>query len=103
MDTDEDKVTHRPVLTKAVSVTHTHTNKQTNKQTNTQTHISLIILCESMDYYIQEPKKLVRFRDGHVVSTKGERFSVLARKDAEGEDMKKTYMNLKPLRKYRFH
>ena len=56
-----------------------------------------------MDYYIQEPKKLVRFRDGHVVSTKGERFSVLARKDAESEDMKKTYMNLKPLRKYRFH
>lgn len=51
----------------------------------------------------QDDKKLVRYRDGHVVSTKGERFSVLAKKDEEGEDMKKTYTSIKPLRKYRFH
>ena len=46
---------------------------------------------------------MTRFRDNKVVSTKGERFSVLTKKDLEGEDMKKTYVNLKPLRKYRFH
>ena len=46
---------------------------------------------------------MVRYRDSHVVNTKGERFTVLAKKDTEGDDMKKTYVNLKPLRKYRFH
>ena len=54
-------------------------------------------------FYVQEPKKLTRFRDNKVVSTKGERFSILTKKDQEGEDMKKTYVSLKPLRKYRFH
>ena len=47
---------------------------------------------------------MVRYREGHVVNTKGERFTVLTKKDTEGgEDMKKTYVNLNPLRKYRFH
>lgn len=46
---------------------------------------------------------MVRYRDGKVVSTKGERFTVLTKKDQEGEEMKKTYVNLTPLRKYRFH
>lgn len=46
---------------------------------------------------------MVRYRDGQVVSTKGERYTVLTRKDTEGDDMKNTYINLKPLRKYRFH
>ena len=45
---------------------------------------------------------MVRYRDGQVVSTKGERYTVLNRKDTE-DDMKNTYINLKPLRKYRFH
>ena len=46
---------------------------------------------------------MVRYRDGQVVSTKGERYTVMTRKDTEGDDMKNTYINLKPLRKYRFH
>jgi hypothetical protein len=48
-----------------------------------------------------EPKKLIRYRDNQVVSTKGERYHI--EKAAESEEMKKTYVNLKPLRKYRFH
>ena len=51
----------------------------------------------------QEPKKMVRYRDSRVVNTKGERYTVQTRKDMEDEDMKKTYVNLKPLKKYRFH
>lgn len=49
----------------------------------------------------QDNKKLVRYRDNQVVSTKGERFSWV--KQQENEEMKKTYVNLKPARKYRFH
>lgn len=47
------------------------------------------------------PKKLVRYHGNQVVTTKGERYQ-LVKKD-EAEDMKKTYVNLKPARKYRFH
>nr|XP_046257795.1 CUE domain-containing protein 2 [Scatophagus argus]XP_046257796.1 CUE domain-containing protein 2 [Scatophagus argus]XP_046257797.1 CUE domain-containing protein 2 [Scatophagus argus] len=47
------------------------------------------------------PKKLVRYHGNQVVTTKGERYQ-LVKKD-ETEDMKKTYVNLKPARKYRFH
>ncbi|KAJ7337924.1 CUE domain-containing protein 2 [Desmophyllum pertusum] len=49
----------------------------------------------------QEEKKLVRYRNNQVVSTKGERFSWV--KQEESDDMKKTYVNIKPSRKYRFH
>ncbi|XP_062594941.1 CUE domain-containing protein 2-B-like [Saccostrea cucullata] len=49
----------------------------------------------------QEPKKMVRYLDGRVVSTKGERFTEI--KKDETEEMKKTFINLKPARKYRFH
>lgn len=49
----------------------------------------------------QAPKKLVRYHGNQVVTTKGERYQ-LVKKD-EAEDMKKTYVNLKPARKYRFH
>lgn len=48
-----------------------------------------------------EAKKLVRYRDGQVVSMKGERFSEVKKQDTE--EMKATYVNLKPARKYRFH
>ena len=37
---------------------------------------------------------------GTVKCTKGERYTMLTKKDQEGEDMKRTYVNLKPLRKY---
>lgn len=47
------------------------------------------------------PKKLVRYHGNQVVTTKGERYQ-LVKKD-EAEDMKKTYVSLKPSRKYRFH
>ncbi|XP_031569801.1 CUE domain-containing protein 2-B-like [Actinia tenebrosa] len=49
----------------------------------------------------KEEKKLVRYRDNQVVSTKGERF--MLEKKRETEEEKKTYVNLKPARKYRFH
>uniref|UniRef100_A0A1A7YJ51 CUE domain containing 2 n=1 Tax=Iconisemion striatum TaxID=60296 RepID=A0A1A7YJ51_9TELE len=47
------------------------------------------------------PKKLVRYHGNQVVTTKGERYQLV--KKSETEDMKKTYVNLKPARKYRFH
>ncbi|XP_052006746.1 CUE domain-containing protein 2 [Xyrauchen texanus] len=47
------------------------------------------------------PKKLVRYHGSQVVTTKGERYHLL--KKEETEDMKKTYVSLKPARKYRFH
>ncbi|XP_019715414.1 CUE domain-containing protein 2 [Hippocampus comes] len=49
----------------------------------------------------EAPKKLVRYHGNQVVSTKGERYQVV--KKNEADDMKKTYVNLKPARKYRFH
>lgn len=49
----------------------------------------------------QAPKKLVRYHGNQVVTTKGERYQLV--KTNESEDMKKTYVNLKPARKYRFH
>jgi len=49
----------------------------------------------------QEPKKLVRYLDNQVVNTKGQRFTEVKKDDSE--EMKKTYINLKPARKYRFH
>lgn len=48
-----------------------------------------------------EDKKMLRYRDGQVVSTKGERYSDV--KPKVSEDMKKTYINLKPAKQYRFH
>ncbi|XP_061766020.1 CUE domain-containing protein 2 isoform X2 [Nerophis ophidion] len=47
------------------------------------------------------PKKLVRYHGNQVVTTKGERYQLVKKDDSE--DMKKTYVNLKPARKYRFH
>ncbi|XP_074657343.1 CUE domain-containing protein 2-like isoform X2 [Tubulanus polymorphus] len=49
----------------------------------------------------KEPKKMVRYLDGRIVTTKGERFTEI--KKEEDEDQKKTYVNLKPARQYRFH
>ena len=50
---------------------------------------------------LQEPKKMVRYLDSQVVNTKGHKFTEVKKEDTE--DMKKTYINLKPARKYRFH
>ncbi|XP_069741816.1 CUE domain-containing protein 2 isoform X5 [Narcine bancroftii] len=49
----------------------------------------------------EAPKKLIRYIDNQVVSTKGERYTEV--KKAESDEMKKTYINLKPARKYKFH
>ncbi|KAM8924061.1 CUE domain-containing protein 2 [Pelodytes ibericus] len=49
----------------------------------------------------EAPKKLIRYIDNQVVSTKGERYKDM--KKPESEEMKKTYINLKPARKYKFH
>ena len=57
----------------------------------------------ALSFYLQEPKKMVRYRDGKVVSTKGERFTIETKQDKENEEIKKTFVSLKPLRKYRFH
>jgi hypothetical protein len=50
-------------------------------------------------------KKLIRYFDNKVVSTKGEKyFEPKTEEDEEmTKQMKKTYVNLKPARKYRFH
>ncbi|TRY95945.1 hypothetical protein DNTS_001952 [Danionella cerebrum] len=47
------------------------------------------------------PKKMVRYHGSQVVTTKGERYHQV--KKEETDDMKKTYVSLKPARKYRFH
>ncbi|XP_054839630.1 CUE domain-containing protein 2 [Eublepharis macularius] len=49
----------------------------------------------------EAPKKLIRYIDNQVVSTKGERYKDI--KKPESEEMKRTYINLKPARKYKFH
>lgn len=50
---------------------------------------------------LQAPKKLIRYIDNQVVSTKGERYKDI--KKPESEEMKRTYISLKPARKYKFH
>ncbi|XP_007654105.3 CUE domain-containing protein 2 isoform X1 [Ornithorhynchus anatinus] len=49
----------------------------------------------------EAPKKLIRYIDNQIVSTKGERYKDMRK--PETEEMKKTYINLKPARKYKFH
>ncbi|XP_069096447.1 CUE domain-containing protein 2 isoform X2 [Pleurodeles waltl] len=49
----------------------------------------------------EAPKKMIRYIENQVVSTKGERYKDV--KKPESEEMKKTYVNLKPAKKYRFH
>jgi hypothetical protein len=51
----------------------------------------------------KDANKKTRYRDNQVVSTKGERFTICSKKDLESDEMKETYINLKPLRHYRFH
>ncbi|KAM6347180.1 LOW QUALITY PROTEIN: CUE domain-containing protein 2 [Alca torda] len=48
----------------------------------------------------EAPKKLIRYIDNQVVSTKGERYKDI--KKPESEEMKRTYISLKP-EKYKFH
>ncbi|KAL5475644.1 hypothetical protein EMCRGX_G025486 [Ephydatia muelleri] len=48
-----------------------------------------------------EGKKMIRYRDNHVVSTKGERFLVESKKEENQSTAKTSY--IRPLRRYRFH
>ena len=48
-----------------------------------------------------EGKKMVRYRDNKVVSLKGERYTEIRKEEAD--DAKKSYVNLKPGKQYRFH
>lgn len=50
----------------------------------------------------EAPKKLVRYHGNQVVTTKGERYQLVKKKE-EDEEMRKTYVSIKPARKYRFH
>lgn len=49
----------------------------------------------------EAPKKLIRYIDNQVVSTKGERYKDI--KKPESQEMRRTYISLKPARKYKFH
>ena len=48
---------------------------------------------------------LVRYYDSKVVTTKGEKYFELKTEEEEelAKQMKKTYVNLKPAKAYRFH
>uniref|UniRef100_T1JF40 CUE domain-containing protein n=1 Tax=Strigamia maritima TaxID=126957 RepID=T1JF40_STRMM len=48
-----------------------------------------------------EPKKLVRYRNNQIVSLKGEKYTEVH--TAESEEVKKSYVTIKPARQYRFH
>lgn len=50
----------------------------------------------------QGSKKMVRYLDSRIVSTRGERFTEI-KKEQDEEKMKKTFINLKPAKQYRFH
>nr|CAG4644151.1 EOG090X0A55 [Lepidurus arcticus] len=51
----------------------------------------------------QQPKKLVRYLDNKVVTIKGEKFTEIKNDKEDKEEIKKTYVSLKPARQYRFH
>nr|CAG4652018.1 EOG090X0A55 [Triops cancriformis] len=51
----------------------------------------------------EQPKKLVRYLENKVVTVKGEKFTEVKNEKEDREEMKKTYVSLKPARQYRFH
>ncbi|KAK3089920.1 hypothetical protein FSP39_007651 [Pinctada imbricata] len=57
--------------------------------------------CNDSNHNSAESKKMIRYLDSRIVSTKGEKFTEIKKEDSE--EMKKTYVHLKPARKYRFH
>ena len=65
------------------------------------------LMCEKVEqascvfFYSQEKKKMVRYINSQMVTTKGEKF--IETKKPESEEMKKTYTHLKPARRYHFH
>ena len=47
---------------------------------------------ERPDGFLQDDKKLIRYREGKIVSTKGERFSQVTKE--ESQEMKKSIVNI---------
>lgn len=90
VDSAEDQKIHRPMAPKEVRLSGSWSG--------------CICLQASAAHCLiarQAPKKLIRYIDNQIVSTKGERFKDV--RNPEAEEMKATYINLKPARKYRFH
>lgn len=92
VDSAEDQKTHRPMAPKEV---------RGLQLPGIWSGCSLACFCYSLPITLQAPKKLIRYIDNQVVSTKGERYKDV--RNPEAEEMKATYINLKPARKYRFH
>ena len=73
VDTDHDSKYHRPIVSrKNVSPTHS-------------------LICSKI-VMTQDDKKLIRYREGKIVSTKGERFSQVTKE--ESQEMKKSIVNM---------
>ena len=75
VDQDDDARYHRPIIKKEVAV------------------LSTKYILQLFEKYIffQDDKKMIRYRDGKIVSTKGERFTQVTKQ--ESEEMKKSYVN----------
>ena len=76
VDTDHDIKYHRPIVSK----------KGVSEPVNCERDI------ERPDAFFQDDKKLIRYREGKIVSTKGERFSQVTKE--ESQEMKKSIVNI---------
>ena len=77
VDQDDDARYHRPIIKKEVALL-----SMNNKFSK----------CFKKNLFFQDDKKMIRYRDGKIVSTKGERFTQVTK--AESEEMKKSYVNI---------
>ena len=75
VDQDDDARYHRPIIKKEVAVLST----------------KYILQLFEYNIFFQDDKKMIRYRDGKIVSTKGERFTQVTKQ--ESEEMKKSYVN----------
>ena len=111
LETDDeasvDSLDHSPCVSSVSSQVGTNDEKQNNVKDFVLSRYSFVADTETdskvyaPNFPKNVPKKLIRYRDNQIVSTKGERF--WKAKEPESEDIKRTYVNLKPARKYRFH
>ena len=103
-----DSLDHIPCVDSISSqVVETNNEKESNVKDFVLSRYSFVVDTETdskvyaPNFTKNVPKKLIRYRDNQIVSTKGERF--WKAKEPDSEDIKRTYVNLKPARKYRFH
>ena len=78
VDTEHDRKYHRPQLVNKKGVSY-----QISKD---------LIFFTKIAFLQQEEKKMIRYREGKIVSTKGERFSQVTKE--ESEEMKKSIVNM---------